>query len=437
MNWRQSAINSATLIFEKALSLSSGLILTILIARNYSQQDFGKFAFILATIAIFLPLSRMGMSNIVSRLFTKYPLNTKNILSNAVKIRLFGAFIGLTLSAVYLYYTNSDDIYLTLLCLFFSSFVVFNVSEFYFLAHNKVLTAIKVKVTIQLVFLIIKISYILNNSNIENVVLLHCFEYVVVGIVLYAIAFLNASKQPTMQRKQFSASLAKKGAWLLLSATASVLYLKIDQLMIHKMLGAESLALYSAATKLSELWFIFPVLIANGCQPLLVRIYNNKKHYNEVLLKILSIFTFASLIIICFTFLFGDELIALIFGTNFLASGSILSIHIIATLFVFHRAIFSKWLINEKLYQFSLTSHLSGGLVNIALNLFMIPAYGIQGAAWSSVIAYCMSGLLILLITNKTREFLIINLTAYYAWVKIVPYSILKLYKNKENFFGK
>ncbi|MDE3271252.1 flippase [Pseudoalteromonas sp. G4] len=432
MNWRQGAFNSAILILEKALSLLSGLILTIAITRYYSQPEFGLFSFALASITIFLPFSRMGLSNIVARLFTKYPFNTSNILTNALKIRIVGAMIGLTACTLYLYLSQSEHLLLVLTCLVFSSFVVFNVCEFYFLANNQILLAIKIKVVTQLIFLLIKIAFVVKQNDIQYILLLHCLEHVFIGCLLYFFASSKIKMAKSVNHKSFAIPLAKKGGWLFLSAAAAVLYLKIDQLMIHQLLGAQQLALYSAATKISELWFIFPVLIANACQPLLVKISNDKKHYQQVLLKIMSLFTLISLIIICLTLILGDTVLSLIFGMDYSSAGSVLSIHVFATLFVFHRAIFSKWLINEKLYKFSLVSHVSGALVNITLNMLLIPLYGIQGAAWASVFAYGTSGLLILFINKKTRVFAYTTVKSYLAWVKIKPSGVLTILKNKE-----
>jgi len=69
----------------------------------------------------------------------------------------------------------------------------------------------------------------------------------------------------------------------------------------------------------------------------------------------------------------------------------LLSIHIWAGLFVFMRALVSKWLIAEHLLKFSLLSHGLGALVNIVGNYLLIPSFGGLGAAYATVLSYAIA----------------------------------------------
>ena len=79
---------------------------------------------------------------------------------------------------------------------------------------------------------------------------------------------------------------------------------------------------------------------------------------------------------------------------NISMSANILSIHIFATLFIFQRAILSKWLIIESYYKFSLMSHGAGAISNIILNLLLIPTYGGIGAALATLFSYMIASFL-------------------------------------------
>ena len=67
------------------------------------------------------------------------------------------------------------------------------------------------------------------------------------------------------------------------------------------------------------------------------------------------------------------------------------------------RAAFSKWLIAERLLLFSLVSQGAGAILNIALNLVLIPAWGGVGSAWATVISYAAASYLVLLLFARTR----------------------------------
>src|SRR3546814_2306816 len=73
--------------------------------------------------------------------------------------------------------------------------------------------------------------------------------------------------------------------------------------------------------------------------------------------------------------------IPLLYGPEYQPAALMLMIHIWASIFVFMRAVLSKWLIAEELYIFSLVTHGSAAIVNVAINIALIPKFGGVGAA--------------------------------------------------------
>jgi PST family polysaccharide transporter len=99
----------------------------------------------------------------------------------------------------------------------------------------------------------------------------------------------------------------------------------------------------------------------------------------------------------------GRPLVQLLFGTEFSASTPVLQIHIWAGVFIFMRALLSRWLLAEDLLRFSLLTHVAGAVMNVALNLMLIPRYGAIGAAVATVISYASAGWLALFLSARTR----------------------------------
>jgi O-antigen/teichoic acid export membrane protein len=99
----------------------------------------------------------------------------------------------------------------------------------------------------------------------------------------------------------------------------------------------------------------------------------------------------------------GGPLVDLLFGPRFAASAPVLQIHIWAGVFVFMRALLSRWLLAEDLLRFSLVTHLAGAVINVALNLVLIPRQGAAGAAIATVVSYAVAGWLALFISARTR----------------------------------
>ncbi|WP_057830660.1 flippase [Colwellia sp. TT2012] len=417
--------NSLLLISEKVIILGMSFLTSVLMARIAGPEVFGQYAYITSFTSLFIPLCAMGLNNISTKYFVKYPKHSHYVFLSALFLRSIGALICIVLGGISAYLLGIKDEQLTyiLLLLVLQSFSLFYLVEFFFLAKKQVSYTLKIRLAIIVCTSTAKIFIIMNGANLFSLLFVHGFEFVAIGLSYLTLYYLQGnqvkgqiSKAPS---KQSVASLFHQGKWLLLSGIAAVLYLKIDQVMLASFHGTEEVAYYAAAAKLSEFWYVFPLLIANAFNPKLIQLKQQSADlYQTFLLKILSFMVASAILISLITYAVASPLINLIYGDEYQISANILSIHIFATLFIFQRAILSKWLIIESYYKFSLMSHGAGAISNILLNLLLIPTYGGIGAAWATLLSYMIASFLSLAFTRKTREFMRLMITAMIKWPK-------------------
>ena len=136
-----------------------------------------------------------------------------------------------------------------------------------------------------------------------------------------------------------------------------------------------------------------------------------------------------ALLLAIFVSFIANDLILLLYGKEYEMAGSILSIHIWAGIFIFMRALFSKWIIIEDVLIFSLITQGFGALTNIVLNLILIPQYGVYGAAIATLISYAMASYFVLAFYTKTRNIFWMMTKAFFSPLR---YPILLL-KEKSN----
>src|SRR5262249_2413358 len=79
------------------------------------------------------------------------------------------------------------------------------------------------------------------------------------------VVYRSTGGQPLSWR--FEAQRARRmltAGWpVMLSSVAIVIYMKIDQVMLKRMLGADAAGLYSAATRISEIWYFIPMVVTS------------------------------------------------------------------------------------------------------------------------------------------------------------------------------
>ena len=363
--------NSALLIAEKCILLGLSFFNSVLLARIGGPEVFGQYAYILSMAGLFLPLTIMGLNNIVTKYIVKNPNNAHYYLKSAIIIRLYGALLAIALGLLLtLIVSNPNNTYILLL-ITLQSFSAFYAIEFFFLAKQQVSVLLKIRLIILLVLNSLKCIVILNGASLNLLVILQGLEYVLIG-ASYLLTYVKGKNHHFIKRKISSRSyiaLAQKGKWLLFSGVAATIYLKIDQIMLANIMGINAVAYYAAAAKLSEVWYVFPVLIANAFTAQLSQLkFTNYLKYQNLLQQLIVVLTLSALILSITTYFIAPTLISLLYTDEYSASATILSIHIFASIFIFQRAILSKWLIIEKLYKYSLISSVCGAITNIVLN---------------------------------------------------------------------
>ena len=122
--------------------------------------------------------------------------------------------------------------------------------------------------------------------------------------------------------------------------------------------------------------------------------------------------------------LIAEPLITLMFGQSYQAATPILIIHIWSALFIFMRTAFSKWILIENVLMFSLITQGLGALANVALNYWLIPIYGGEGAAYSTLFSYATASYFALVLYPKTRTVFWMMSKSLFSPVR---YSLYKL----------
>jgi len=181
-----------------------------------------------------------------------------------------------------------------------------------------------------------------------------------------------------------------RDSWpLILSGLGTIVFMRIDIVLIKLMLTDNAVGEYSAAARLSEAIYIIPISISAALFPAIIKAKNvSEDYYHLKLQKLYILFVWMAIAIaLPITFL-ADSIIALLYGIKYIAAASVLRIHIWAGIFVFLGVASANYLLVENLTKISSLRTLLGALANIVLNIILIPPYGIIGSAWATLISY-------------------------------------------------
>lgn len=186
--------------------------------------------------------------------------------------------------------------------------------------------------------------------------------------------------------------------------------MRIDQLMIEHYLGNEAVGIFSAAVRLSEAVYFIPTIICASVFPALVAA--KQRCEQEYTRKSAMLFEFMTLLAVCAAIpvtVLSSWIINLTFGDDYATASHVLQIHIWACVFVFLGVAGGRWLITENLAIQSMYRTLAGACCNIGLNFWLIPEFGIIGAAYSTLISQFIASIGINALNPKTRNCFILQ----------------------------
>jgi len=381
----------------RVTSLFLSFFIGALVARHLGPERYGILNYALSFVTIFVFLSSFGIDNILVRDLVKYKEENKDIISTAFILKTIGGILVILISTASSYIIN--DSYITRLVFIYSLHLLFaslSVIDSYFQSIIKYKYTFIAQFTSVVIVSIFKLFLIYKQFGTGWFILAIVFDTIFSSLILLIIFF----KKGLYLKLKINKTLAKKmllDSWpFILTGAFILIYTKIDQIMIGKMLDTASLGIYVAGVKLAEVWYFIPTII---CGVLFPSIVNAKMAedilYKKRLKKLILLIFFISFSFALFEFIFAKYLTLFVFGKTYLASTIILRIYVWSGIIISIITILHQYLTIENKTRLILISSLFGAITNIILNLVFIPLFGITGAAWATIISYMTIPLII------------------------------------------
>jgi O-antigen/teichoic acid export membrane protein len=404
--------SSAALLFESVARMGAGFVVAILLARHYGPEGLGLITTASASVVIVLGFSALGLSGVLVReLVEKYSNRGVIILTvTLAKLAAGAVLLGALLLGLWGLARDPSLVSLAFVMGIGYLFSALDTVDALYNAQEEFVRLVSFRLAALTVSTAVKLGAIVFDWGLEFVALGYALDYALV-YVLPALDLLFR-REGGLRDADFrlgidlqELGLLLKRSWpVLVSGGFAQVNLRVDALLIAALASIADVGIYSAASRLSEAWSVLAMALVTATFPGLVRLARSDVlTYGLRLSKLLRQLTWLAVAGGVVITLFADWIINLLYGPQFSAAALILSIHIFGGVFLFIRTAVSRWLIMEELLLFSLVSHAAGAVVNVVLNLILVPKVGIVGAAWASVASYAMSGLLFLLLSRRTR----------------------------------
>jgi O-antigen/teichoic acid export membrane protein len=400
--------NTGWLFGDQILRMAVGLLVGVWIARYLGPEQFGLLNYAMAFVALFGAIASLGLNGIVVRDLVKMPEDANTILGTAFLLQFVGGFLAFGLVLFAIGFARPDDSLSKLMVAVLGFVMVFKSTEvvkYWFESQVKSKYTVWIENGAFLLFAAVKVALILGEASLMAFVWAAFAEGVLVAAGLLGIYAWRGGKLNNWRPHFIRAKILLKDSWpLILSGLAVMVYMRIDQIMLGQMLGDEAVGIYSAALRISEVWYFIPTAIVASVFPSIIEAKKQSESlYYQRLQKLYDLVVFLALAVaVPMTFL-SKWLIGLFFGDNYWEAGDVLALHIWTGLFVSMGVASSRWYLIENLQMLAFTRTLIGAFVNILANLLLIPKFGVQGAAIGTLLSQAAAAYLFDFLHPKTR----------------------------------
>ena len=414
--FRKYFANTSWLMFGQVSRTAVILFVGVYVARYLGPERFGLLSYAMSFAGLFSAIATLGLDTVLIRDLVEDENGTDELLGSAFALRIISVLLSLGLLSIAIGVVGNKN-YTNLLILVIASaeiFRAFNVIGFYF--QSKVLSkyAIYPRIASVVISAVIRLLLIYFRTSLiyfAVAVLLESIALSTGHIIIYMrrkFSILNWKARPKVMRRLL------RDAWpLILSGTCVSIYMRIDQVMIKKMMDSEAVGNYAIAVRLSQVWYVIPAVIATSVFPAIVSARKvSAELYRKRMKKLYALmFWLAIVVILPITFL-ANDIVRLVFGAQYKYAGGVLGIYVWALVFVFLGSANTRYLIAENYTGIVFFKALIGMITNVFLNIVLIRKYGINGAAIATVFSRFMATFFIVFVP-KTREQAILMLKSF------------------------
>ncbi|MFC5413004.1 flippase [Larkinella bovis] len=416
---RKAFANAGWVFFDRIFRMATALLVGVWSARYLGPSQFGLLNFAGVFPTVLASVAGLGLASIlITELVRNKDYTEPQLLGTAFFLRLIAgtvSFLGIAILAHVLY---DDQPVLQAMILFTSSALVcqsVDVIDLYFQSRVKSRLSVTAKTIAFVLSTALRVYFLVNQYSLlafSSVVFVEATLSAGILVLIY-----NREEGQHIRHWRFSRTLALRLlqlAWpIMISDFFIFLYMRSDQYLLKELADDLELGKYTAALRLSEVWYFIATAISSSFYPNLVKLKTeNEEAFLRAFQKLLSLLTFISLAIGLFISIAAPYLIQLLYGQQYTGVDRILVIHIWSAVFVFIGVGSTYWFIVQNQQRLLLLKTVAGAVLNIALNLVLVPDYGAVGSSVATLLAYMVSAYLINFFIPKARPLFFIQSVA-------------------------
>ena len=360
----------------KIVTLLGSFLVGIIVARYLGPEQYGIMSYVISYIAIFQVVANFGLEGIEIREEAKEGADRDVLVGTAFTLKCLLAIITIGITGVTVMITEQESYVRWLIMLYSISMVLnsFSAIRNYFTALIWNEYVVKTEIMRTFIGAGVKIALLLCKASLV--------WFIVALLIASGYVMAYQKKIASIRKWRIDKETARYYIYqsfpLFLSAVMTIVYMKVDQLMIGNMLNKTSTGIYAVACTFVEICIFIPTILSQTITPVLVNNYQHDKEvYREKAQIFMNITTWICILIAVLISLCSPLIIRYSYGLQYMEAVPVLQLLIFRLIGVACAQISGQLIIIEQTQKYAILRNMAACVVCIVLNLILLPRYGL------------------------------------------------------------
>jgi O-antigen/teichoic acid export membrane protein len=392
---RTVATNTAVQAAGKILSTAIGVVIVGIMTRALGTAGFGVYSTANAFLQVFAILLDLGLNVMIVQMLGERAGDTayeNRVVRGVFSLRFWTALVLITIApfVALLVPAYAPETKLAMFAIWGSFFftvlnqIVIGVEQ----RHLKMHVVAAAEVAGRAILLILLILAAANGWGLIPMVLMVSFA----GFVNFLVNFLYTRRIARFSIKPdvpFWIETLKRSWPVATTIVISLLYFKMDTLILSWVRPEAEVGIYSAAYRVLEILVAFPYMYAGVMLPIIANAWakHQRDRFISIIRRSFDMFAIITVGLVAGTELVAKEAMILVASEDFTVSGDVLRVLILAAGCVYVATIFNHAVVALDRQKQMVPIYAVTTAITLALYATLIPIYGLWAAAWLSVLS--------------------------------------------------
>ena len=365
------------------------LIVGMLSARFLGPSNYGLLNYAASIVGFVTPLMRLGLNATLVQEITYDEQHEGKVLGTALGLTIPSGILSILSVCVFVFFANVGETETLIVCFVYSLSLLFQASEMITYWYQAKLLSKYSSIAMVVAYIVVsiyKIYLLISSKSVFWFAASNAIDHLCISVILIVL-YLRIGSQKLSFSLHYAKKMLSKSKYYIISGMMITIFQQTDKLMLKNMVGDETTGYYSAAVTCAGIFgFVYAALI-DSMRPEILKYKNvSKEKYENSISCTYSIVFYASLLQCAFTSIFAKQIVNILYGEAYLQAVNALRVVVWFVTYSYFGVIRGIWILGEEKHKSVIWIDISGAILNVILNLTLIPKYGLIGASVASVV---------------------------------------------------